>query len=283
MIMAGHNFVLVTQDHAWALFDKAGTLMTPSSSAWRCNPNAAWDQLMDPCMREFYDTRVTYDQPAPPLTRARLWVGDESLAFREGAIFRNWKPHLAGAKLMADRDPGVKPARFNARVLRVPMAINEAYLPVIVPEEAHGYLDLSFGLNAPEDNPNDVVSYEVPSLAVNQRGDMLVVFGRVPVTTAAPLPQEARYSLIYNDERGLARSRLLMAGETVMMHTLSDTSTATPVTYFRIYDANDGDFLDLANASVDPADDFSFWMAHEFAKNGSTPGFRMVMGKVTPE
>jgi hypothetical protein len=53
---------------------------------------------------------------------------------------------------------------------------------------------------------------------------------------------------------------------------------ATPLTFFK---SNTASYIDYANVVVDPADDTSFWMVHEFADSAG-PSFKMVAGKVTP-
>jgi hypothetical protein len=106
---------------------------------------------------------------------------------------------------------------------------------------------------------------------------MLIVYGRVGVQTAVDLFQETRYSVIYDDARGLQRSNILKAGEflATSFHNYGGTTetTATATTFF--------DFLQSVNADVDPMDDESIWMIHTYTQT-SAGKFQAVVGQVQP-
>ncbi len=219
----------------------------------------------------------------PTLEKTSVNIGEGLSGFREGVHFRSGKIYLAGAKKITNRVPDQAPTRWSVRVLRIPVALGSNGKPQASASPSSGFLNLVFGRNALEDDPNDLVSYEVPSIAVNRNGDMILAYGRVPVSTASPLFQEARYSVIYADSRGLQRSRLLKDGEFLHTTVQKNESQPTPVTYYRhSWDRDtDKDWIDYGNAVVDPTDDLTFWVAHEFA-DMENRALKMVVGRVTP-
>ena len=169
--------------------------------------------------------------------------------------------YLAGHLKVEDMVANVRPARYSVRVVRIPLILGTAGLPAPSTLPSRGFLDTYFGLHATSDAASDRVSYEVPSVAVTQDGNMVFVYGRIPVQTASPLFPEARYSVYYADARGLSRSRLLKAGE--WMPTARFDSLATTVTVRPF--VNGGGKLDHTSASVDPVDDRTVWIAAAFA------------------
>ena len=115
----------------------------------------------------------------------------------------------------------------------------------------------------------------MPSLAVAASGDMVFVYGRIPVQTAAPLFPEARYSVYYADSRGLRRSRVLQAGEWMPVAPFDDAATtATVVTW-----QGGPSKLDHTAAVVDPVDDQTVWMAAAFADSTLQGNWNTTCGK----
>ena len=154
---------------------------------------------------------------------------------------------------------------------------------------ASGCLDFDFGLHALEDAPGDELSYDLASLVPDKAGNMVLVYGRVPVKMATPIGQEARYSVFYDDARGLARSRLIQPGGAVLKGNFcangKTDKTATAENYFHIWYGSDTcttqpDFQDYGTAAIDP-DGKSVWIAHAYA-DGTTKRFKMVAAKLTP-
>jgi hypothetical protein len=184
--------------------------------------------------------------------------------------------YFVGPKQITPRVPDTTAARYSVRVMRLPLIIAAITgVPNISADTARGFLDTYFGLRAPSDAPEDLVSYEQPAMAVTKNGDMVFVYGRTGIKTAQPLFPEARYSVYYADSRGLKRSRALMAGDFLPMTTWDGESQATTRTYYARAT------MDFATASSDPSNDGSVWMAHQFAD--STRGeYTMVIGRVTP-
>ena len=134
--------------------------------------------------------------------------------------------------------------------------------------------------NSPDDAPDDLISYELPAVAVTAANDIAIVYGRVGVNT--PLQHEARYSVWYHDEATRRTSRLLEPGNYTLPNTLHKDKKGVPLesapslTHF--YDKNR---LDFAWAVVDPSDDSTVWMIHAYADSG-LKGLKAVIGKVKP-
>jgi len=168
--------------------------------------------------------------------------------------------YIAGHLKVTDAVANTRPARYSVRVVRVPLALGSAGRPVPSTSASLGFLDTYFGKRAPSDAATDLVSYEVPSIAVTANGDMVFVYGRIPVQTATPLFPEARYSVHYADSRGLRRSRLLQAGEWLPVAPFDDAATTATVVTF----AGGPGKLDHTAAVVDPVDDQTVWMAAAF-------------------
>lgn len=202
--------------------------------------------------------------------------------------------YLAGHLKVEDAVRNQRPARYSVRLVRFPLLLGTSGRPVPSRVPSRGFLDTYFGRSASSDAAGDRVSYEVPSVAVTKRGDMVFVYGRIPVKTAASLPPEARYSVRYADARGLQRSRLLQAGEwlpTGLFDSLSTVKTIRP------FVAGQGK-LDYTTAVVDPVDGETVWIAGSFADStkqakwdsscGNWTGprcrgwFSMVIGRVKP-
>jgi hypothetical protein len=231
----------------------------------------------------------------PKLHSSHVDVEGGQAGFGEGIHFRSGALYLAGGVKVADRVPNKTPERWHVRGLRIPISTT-ANSFVAGPCPGGGCKDFDFGLHAVDDAAGDVFSYEMASLAVNRNNDMIMVYGRVPIKSTKG--QEARFSIIYSDSRGLQRSRLLQAGATILKDTRCVNQNGTAMNesakvaenFFHIQyqstDANGNvvcpqqkDFQDYANAVVDPFDDTAFWVVHAFATAG---GFKMIGAKVVP-
>jgi hypothetical protein len=194
-------------------------------------------------------------------------------------VFRNNTLYLAGHVQITARVPNVAPPRNSIRTIRVPLStISSSQITV----HAAGIVDRIFGLNAPSDDPSDKVTYDEPGLAVNKFGDVCFVYGRTGVTTKQPLFPEVRYSVWFHGEAQQRRSRLLQAGtfQPIWFYDPDDDkgpllpeTVATPVTHAY--------WLDYATAVVDPVDDVTFWMIHEYADSASQ-SWKTVVGVVNP-
>jgi hypothetical protein len=159
------------------------------------------------------------------------------------------------------------PARFKIRYIKLPLIPEGTNF--LVDLFGTGLLQTGFGRNTPEDDPEDLVSYEEPEIAINQKGDFLIGYGRTPVKTKNTLFPEVRYTVFYHNETTHRRSTLLKKGESIPKWVHNGETTAR-------YGPH-SDFLHYSSATVDPADD-SFWMIHVYAeKNGS---YRVVAGNI---
>ena len=164
--------------------------------------------------------------------------------------------------------------RMGVRIVRIPVKKMSAGIKASTDKTA-GFLDHTFGKNAPEDAPGDLVSYELPALAVNKNGVMVMVYGRVGVTTQTPLFPEARYSVYYPNEARQRRSRLLQKGDFLPTFVHDGETKETARHYV------DKKVIDYASAVVDPRDDLTVWMIHKFADKAED-GYKTSVGAVRP-
>jgi hypothetical protein len=257
--------------------------------------SAGWTYLVKPTSGlDIY----RFKQPAnnwidiPLLEKDSFVLSGGAHGFTEAIHFCDGKLYMGGAVSVANRVPDISPQRWHVRGVRIPVASDVAGKVKAGPcPTTPGCLDFDFGLHALEDAPADELSYELASLAPNGTGDMLLVYGRVPVKMANPIGQEARFSVYYNDARALVRSRLIQGGSTVLKDIYCNggqsETTPTAENYFHVYNWNDNepcstqeDFQDYGTAAVDP-DGKSFWVAHAYA-DGTTNKFKMVGAKIVP-
>lgn len=175
-----------------------------------------------------------------------------------GAVFRQSKLYLVSPYKVEEKGAA---ERYSVRVVRLPVEKLGASLIKASTDSSKGYMDGYFGRNASSDSPEDRVSYERPSMAVNKTGDMLFGYGRYPFVNEKTLHPEARYSLWYGSESKQRRGALLRAGEAANTNTINSA-------------------IDYTTAVVDPADDTSFWVALPYVNNGGT--YKTVVGKISP-
>jgi hypothetical protein len=211
----------------------------------------------------------------PALMATSVSLGLAPSMLRGGAVYRDGKIYFACMRKVTDRVTDQGGPRMSVRLVRIPVKKTSASSIQASTDPAAGFLDHTFGRNAPEDDPDDLVSYEMPALAVGKNGVMVVAYGRVGVTTKVPLFPEARYSVYYPNEKAQRRSRVLKAGNFVPTFVHPDESKPTDTHYF------DAPGIDYGTSVVDPVDDSSAWMAHEFA-NKARGGFKTVVGVVKP-
>ena len=130
------------------------------------------------------------------------------------------------------------------------------------------YINRVFGMNNVFDDNVEIdhMYYGWPAVEVNKTGDMIVVYAR----TGSPIDPEVRFSSYYHNEPDIRPSRQLHPGE-------------APYTGAAKYSDGHWRWGDVAGASVDPDEDVSVWITHEYAKkvNGS-PTYGIWVGKVTP-
>ena len=117
-------------------------------------------------------------------------------------------------------------------------------------------------------------------MAVNKHGDVIYVYGRTGVETAQPLFPEARYSVWLHGEPKQRRSRLLQEGtyQPTWLYDPPGEDTPAETAATSIIHAYP---IDYATAVVDPLDDTTFWIIHEYADD-ATKAWKTVVGVVDP-
>jgi hypothetical protein len=231
----------------------------------------------DPVLRMIAFAAPSHPWLAPEPTFVSHTLGSQAPSPGPCMTFRDNTLVISGSITITDRVPNQQPPRFSVRVIRIPFSqFSTGGLAV----NAGGVVDHFFGKNAPTDAPNDLVSYDKPHSAVNSLGDMIFVYGRTGVVTAQQLKPEVRYSVWVHGENTQRRSALLQAGTwwPTWIYDDGDASTpaeTTPTVITHAYQ------LDYATAVVDPKDDKTFWVIHEYA-DGTTSSWKTVIGVVDP-
>jgi hypothetical protein len=180
--------------------------------------------------------------PNKPLVSGSIDLGETgfirgSVVLQSGKIFYAYSSD-AWCKLMT---PAPTDCPLKVRVVAVNVSWSNAKFML------SKTLDIPFGHNGPGDAPSDLVSYEMPSLEVTKNGDVVIAYLRRPVTTAAPLFNEARYSVLYHAESTTRPSAILKKGE--------GSASESPGKAH----------LDLAGQSLDP-DGSTVWVTHAYAR-----------------
>lgn len=169
--------------------------------------------------------------------------------FRDGNIY-----HTMAKRIIKDKF-------YAIRLFRLPLK-SLSTNPTPSTNKSDAYLYQLFPNRAADDHPDDKISYEASTIAVNKDGHMVILFCRAEHETQAPLYPQARYSIFYADNRGLQGSRVLQEG------TGPSYPKAIPFNH-----------LDYQTAVVDPSDDKTVWMISEFSDNGT---YKTVVAKVKP-
>ena len=214
----------------------------------------------------------------PKIEKSSATLGGPAFfSIRTPPTFRNDKLHLLSVRMISKRVYNKRPARLSVRYMRLPVAYGPSGTPLLRGPGSPSFIDTWFGKSALEDSPGDLVSYEIPALAVNKHDHVLIVYGRIGVKTENVLYPEARYSIFYGDSRGLYRSRLLKAGDfrPKKKHTVGgkEETVETPIT--------PNGALSSVNADVDPTNDETLWMIHAFGSK-RVQNYEPVIGKVKP-
>ncbi len=213
--------------------------------------------------------------PPPKLLRTSVTFETNPLGRFGSPIYREGNIYFTSWTKITERVPDVGGPRMGVRIVRIPVKKLSAGRIKASTDKTAGFLDHTFGKNAPEDAPGDLVSYELPALAVNKNGVMVMVYGRVGVTTQTPLFPEARYSVYYPNEARQRRSRLLQKGDFLPTFVHDGETKETARHYV------DKKVIDYASAVVDPRDDRTVWMIHKFADKAEG-GYKTSVGAVRP-
>lgn len=235
----------------------------------------AWTFLLQPQGNKVtvfgFSTPSSLEVPLK-LKTSTITLEEPASMLRDAAKYRDGKIYFACVTKITDRVPDAKAPRYSVRVVRIPIAVAGQNITA-TKDGAAEFLDIFFGRNALEDDPDDLVSYELPAMTVTAAGHMVMAFGRVGVETKNTFFPECRYSVFYADGRGLFRSRLLRAGDYRPSHTHEHELKPTTTTYY--------DKLDYATAAVDPIDDAAVWIAHFFPDSASSR-YKTVVARVKP-
>ena len=218
--------------------------------------------------------------PSVDHTPATLVVGGENVyvsnpwqaehpKFRDGKIYFTWVKHVV------EPVPNGKNGLYAIWLVRMPLKALSTK-PAASVNKADGFLNHLFLNNAADDDPDDKVSYERPTITVNKEGHMVILFCRVGYDTKDTLHPEARYIVYYADDRGLRGSQVLRKGEFTPMWKNPDHPKPRQLTI-----KTPNDQLDYQTAVVDPSDDRTVWMISEYADKEAN-GYKTVVGKVTP-
>jgi hypothetical protein len=224
-------------------------------------------------------TVVSYSSP-PPLLKTSVDLAVKPSSWSLGPVVRAGKVYLVSSVTISPRVPDVRPGRLSVRMIRVPVEVSGSTLTASS-SPAKGYLDRFFGLRSADDAPTDLVSYEVPGIAVNSSETIAFVYGRVGVETAKPLFPETRYSFWYKGEAKQRGSKLLQKGEFQPTRIWVGETQQTAETFECEGCGKFAHRVEYSTAVVDPIDDKTFWVIHEFADK-DTNGWRTVVGKVKP-
>jgi hypothetical protein len=207
-------------------------------------------------------------QNKPTIKKTTITLGADVGFISNGAYIRNNNLYFVYHYVTTDRVPNQTPARLKIRYVRIPLTAGNSQLTA---STGTGFLHWGFGRNAVDDDPDDLVSYEEPAIAVNSNGDFLIGYGRTGVKTKNVLYPEVRYSMFYKNESIQRGSTLLHKGESLPTNVKSGESAAT------VYSQND--YLHYSAAAPDPSDK-SLWMIHVYA--GPNKIYKTIVGRVKP-
>ena len=194
---------------------------------------------------------------APELLRTSVQVTDGVHPVKENLVYRNG--HLISTSVRRTGED-----QWDLWMVRIPVRRTRKGIAASN-DPAEGFFD---GFLHLEQAPRGdlVISRERPAVAVNARGDTMIAYGRYSPSGSPAILPEVRYSIWYAGEPAPRRSRLLMPGQAQPMKNGSPLSI--------------GGGMDYTTAVVDPLDDLSFWIAHEYG--ASTGRYELVIGKVSP-
>ena len=123
------------------------------------------------------------------------------------------------------------------------------------------------------------MSYEMPAIAVDERGTICTAYGRLGKTNASTFVHpEARYFLFYNTETNHRPSELIHAGDLTPLSSYQPAGWSSSHTTIDGY-YKPGSHFDYTTATPDPEKRFIFWVAHAYA-SAENNGYKMVISKI---
>ncbi len=206
-------------------------------------------------------------QSKPVIKSVTVKLADKIGFLRQGAYVRNNHLYFTYDYTVKSRVANSKQAMLKIRYVRLPLVASSSQL--MITSSGAGVLQVGFGKRSVDDDPADLVSYEEPAMAVNNKGDFLIGYGRTGYETKNTLFPEVRYTIFYNNESEHRRSNLLRKGEFLPMSIHKNETVSTTHTH--------SDELHYSSAAADPMDD-SFWIIHVFAAKSG--GYKTVVGNI---
>lgn len=190
---------------------------------------------------------------------ARFKSFDDSPVYRDGQLYLAQDECVEGVPRCGIRD---------IAAVRLPVHGEGGTSPRIfaTTSPSAGFLSFLLQGREPYEPPSDWSTYEKPAFDVNGHGDMVMVFARRGYRTAAPLPSEVRYTILYHGERAPRPSVLLKRGTDADLPDVDDNRKAG---------------IDLAYAQTDPTDDWTVWVTHAYA-DASVHWYRQVAAAIRP-
>jgi hypothetical protein len=198
------------------------------------------------------DIPFTAPPASPQKSSSRTIWSNEMLNFFLKAVLRNGSLYIVADDAKDWFGDGQPLA--SIRVLKIHLASSAIEI------------DRIFGKNSSQDDkPQDRVHYSFPSIEVNAKGSMLMVYTRSG-ETLFPEMRASEWPFNSND---ILPSRLMKAGEKPY-----NFAALTPSKWSSL------PWADCAGASVDPSDDSAIWIASCYATSASDNNWAIWVSKI---
>jgi hypothetical protein len=194
--------------------------------------------------------------------------------WHERPVLRNGKIYFTSKAIIKEEDENKHPRIYGFNLYRLPLKKNGNK---IVFNEASAK-KMEYAVYPPILEDSNFISYETSSLSVDDKGTILTAYGRLGKTESGYIYPEARYFVFYENEKKHRLSKLLKAGEFMPFFTPEDWDTEMP-DGFHNYTGAKNKYIDYSTVTVDPDQQFVFWIAHAYADLKDTK-YKMVIGKV---
>ncbi len=197
-----------------------------------------------------------------------------SFASQDRPVFRNGNIYFSSRILFDDQVINVRPPTWGLNLFRLPLKINGSDLEFDEGGSQKMILTMSPGLPV----GNLWKSYEMPAIAVDERGTICTAFGRLGHTTGSTIHPGANYFLFYYNKTAPGPIQLIKPGDASSISSYQPEGWTPPHTTIDGY-YKKGQYLDFATVTPDPQQRFVFWIAHAYAK--PTGSYKMVVSKVS--
>jgi hypothetical protein len=199
---------------------------------------------------------------------------DISLSWHERPVYRNGCIYFSSIVKTADAFPNFRPKIYGFDLYRLPLKKDGNDIEF----NESSSRKMEYPVYPMDATTLEFISYELPSIAVDERGTLLTAYGRWGKKNSGDIFPEARYFLFYENENGHRPSKALKTGGYMPMFTPKGTNTPVPDGFYNYGDATDK-FADYTTVTADPEDRFVFWIAHVYADEKDSK-YKMVVGKV---